>query len=67
MEGQELVTLSAENLEAAWTQSKDNCLTVWCNGTEVSDSYGGQLSSLLPLSSLPQARVCGFQQKPVTS
>uniref|UniRef100_A0A8C3TTB7 Neutrophil cytosolic factor 2 n=1 Tax=Catharus ustulatus TaxID=91951 RepID=A0A8C3TTB7_CATUS len=34
VEGQELVTLSAENLEAAWTQSKDNCLTVWCNGTE---------------------------------
>ncbi|XP_037999999.1 neutrophil cytosol factor 2 isoform X1 [Motacilla alba alba] len=33
-EGQELVTLSAENLEAAWSQSKDNCLTVWCNGTE---------------------------------
>ncbi|NWY70197.1 NCF2 factor, partial [Erithacus rubecula] len=33
-EGQELVTLSAENVEAAWTQSKDNCLTVWCNGTE---------------------------------
>ncbi|NXB53674.1 NCF2 factor, partial [Leucopsar rothschildi] len=34
VEGQELVTLSAENVEAAWTQSKDNCLTVWCNGTE---------------------------------
>ncbi|NXC10942.1 NCF2 factor, partial [Orthonyx spaldingii] len=34
VEGQELVTLSAENLEAAWRQSKDNCLTVWCNGTE---------------------------------
>ncbi|NXD24155.1 NCF2 factor, partial [Spelaeornis formosus] len=33
-EGQELVTLSAENVEAAWRQSKDNCLTVWCNGTE---------------------------------
>ncbi|NWT33600.1 NCF2 factor, partial [Cardinalis cardinalis] len=33
-EGQELVTLSAENVEAAWSQSKDNCLTVWCNGTE---------------------------------
>ncbi|NWX60811.1 NCF2 factor, partial [Promerops cafer] len=34
VEGQELVTLSAENVEAAWSQSKDNCLTVWCNGTE---------------------------------
>ncbi|KAI1236585.1 hypothetical protein IHE44_0014838 [Lamprotornis superbus] len=34
VEGQELVTLSAENVEAAWTQSKDNSLTVWCNGTE---------------------------------
>ncbi|NXP33343.1 NCF2 factor, partial [Leiothrix lutea] len=34
VEGQELVTLSAENLEVAWSQSKDNCLTVWCNGTE---------------------------------
>ncbi|NXY17651.1 NCF2 factor, partial [Atrichornis clamosus] len=33
-EGQELVTLSAENLGAAWSQSKDNCLTVWCDGTE---------------------------------
>ncbi|NXU19501.1 NCF2 factor, partial [Pardalotus punctatus] len=31
---QELVTLSAENLERAWSQSKDNCLTVWCDGTE---------------------------------
>ncbi|NXH49897.1 NCF2 factor, partial [Dicaeum eximium] len=34
VEGQELVTLSADNVEAAWSQSKDNCLTVWCNGTE---------------------------------
>ncbi|NWI00014.1 NCF2 factor, partial [Tichodroma muraria] len=34
VEGQELVTLSAENMEAAWSQSKDNSLTVWCNGTE---------------------------------
>ncbi|XP_048168349.1 neutrophil cytosol factor 2 isoform X6 [Corvus hawaiiensis] len=34
VEGQELVTLSAENVEAAWSQSKDNCLTVWCSGTE---------------------------------
>ncbi|NXX30599.1 NCF2 factor, partial [Nicator chloris] len=34
VEGQELVTLSAENMEVAWSQSKDNCLTVWCNGTE---------------------------------
>ncbi|NWI37915.1 NCF2 factor, partial [Picathartes gymnocephalus] len=34
VEGQELVTLSAENVETAWSQSKDNCLTVWCNGTE---------------------------------
>ncbi|NXT64819.1 NCF2 factor, partial [Chaetops frenatus] len=34
LEGQELVTLSAENVEMAWSQSKDNCLTVWCNGTE---------------------------------
>ncbi|NXQ61382.1 NCF2 factor, partial [Anthoscopus minutus] len=33
VEGQELVTLSAENMEAAWSQS-NNCLTVWCNGTE---------------------------------
>ncbi|NWH33999.1 NCF2 factor, partial [Chloropsis hardwickii] len=33
VEGQ-LVTLSKENVEAAWSQSKDNCLTVWCNGTE---------------------------------
>ncbi|NWZ38483.1 NCF2 factor, partial [Brachypodius atriceps] len=33
-ESQELVTLSAQNVEVAWSQSKDNCLTVWCNGTE---------------------------------
>uniref|UniRef100_A0A8C5U7K3 Neutrophil cytosolic factor 2 n=1 Tax=Malurus cyaneus samueli TaxID=2593467 RepID=A0A8C5U7K3_9PASS len=33
-ESRELVTLSAENLQAAWGQSKDNCLTVWCDGTE---------------------------------
>ncbi|KAM9283384.1 neutrophil cytosol factor 2 [Morus bassanus] len=33
-ESQALVTLSTENLEAAWSQSKDNCLTVWCNITE---------------------------------
>ncbi|NWY50987.1 NCF2 factor, partial [Chionis minor] len=30
-ESQALVTLSAKNLEAAWSQSKDNCLTVWCD------------------------------------
>ncbi|NXD87507.1 NCF2 factor, partial [Halcyon senegalensis] len=29
-----LVTLRAENLEAAWSQSKDNCLTAWCDITE---------------------------------
>lgn len=46
VEGQELVTLSAENVEAAWSQSKDNSLTVWCNGTEVSDGYRGQPPSL---------------------
>ncbi|NXF33273.1 NCF2 factor, partial [Nyctibius bracteatus] len=34
VESQALVTLSAENLEAAWSQSKDNCLTVWCDITE---------------------------------
>ncbi|NXO86147.1 NCF2 factor, partial [Sitta europaea] len=34
VEGEELVTLSAENVEAAWSQSKDNSLTVWCDGTE---------------------------------
>ncbi|NWH55820.1 NCF2 factor, partial [Geococcyx californianus] len=34
VETQVLVTLSAENLEAAWSQSKDNCLTVWCDITE---------------------------------
>ncbi|NXE93176.1 NCF2 factor, partial [Menura novaehollandiae] len=33
-ESQELVTLSAENLGAAWRQSKDNSLTVWCDSTE---------------------------------
>ncbi|NXQ37427.1 NCF2 factor, partial [Alaudala cheleensis] len=34
VEGQELVALSAENVDMAWSQSKNNCLTVWCNGTE---------------------------------
>ncbi|NWI58351.1 NCF2 factor, partial [Calyptomena viridis] len=33
-ESQELVTLSAKNLDAAWSWSKDNCLTVWCDLTE---------------------------------
>ncbi|XP_005231666.1 LOW QUALITY PROTEIN: neutrophil cytosol factor 2 [Falco peregrinus] len=33
-ESQALVILSAQNLEAAWSQSKDNCLTVWCDITE---------------------------------
>lgn len=34
----ELVTLSTQNLEAAWNHSKDRCLTVWCDCTEVSSS-----------------------------
>ncbi|OWK57243.1 Neutrophil cytosol factor 2 [Lonchura striata] len=46
VEGQELLPLSAENVEVAWSQSKDNCLTVWCNGTEgeglVPDSKPGE-------------------------
>ncbi|NWU05887.1 NCF2 factor, partial [Cephalopterus ornatus] len=33
-ESQELVTLTAKNLDAAWSQSKDNCLTAWCDLTE---------------------------------
>ncbi|XP_075278790.1 neutrophil cytosol factor 2-like isoform X1 [Opisthocomus hoazin] len=33
-EGQAPVTLSTENLETAWRQSKDNCLTAWCDITE---------------------------------
>ncbi|KFP30119.1 Neutrophil cytosol factor 2, partial [Colius striatus] len=33
-ESQVLGTLCAENLEAAWSQSKGNCLTVWCDITE---------------------------------
>ncbi|NXX95558.1 NCF2 factor, partial [Centropus bengalensis] len=33
-ESQALVTLSTKNLEAAWSQSKDNCLRVWCDITE---------------------------------
>ncbi|XP_075566746.1 neutrophil cytosol factor 2 isoform X2 [Pelecanus crispus] len=34
VESEALVTLRTENLEAAWSQSKDNCLTVWCDITE---------------------------------
>ncbi|XP_061201675.1 neutrophil cytosol factor 2 isoform X2 [Neopsephotus bourkii] len=34
VESQALVNLSTENLEAAWRQSKDNCVTVWCDITE---------------------------------
>ncbi|NXC41106.1 NCF2 factor, partial [Penelope pileata] len=30
----ELVTLSTEKLEAAWSHGKDKCLTVWCDCTE---------------------------------
>ncbi|XP_071607318.1 neutrophil cytosol factor 2 isoform X1 [Heliangelus exortis] len=33
-ESQELVALNTEDLEAAWRQSKDYCLTVWCDSTE---------------------------------
>ncbi|NWW49006.1 NCF2 factor, partial [Pedionomus torquatus] len=33
-DSQVLVTLSMENLEVAWSQSKDNCLTVWCEMAE---------------------------------
>ncbi|KFQ95801.1 Neutrophil cytosol factor 2, partial [Nipponia nippon] len=33
-ESQELATLSTENLKSAWSQSKNNCLTVWCDITE---------------------------------
>ncbi|NWS94343.1 NCF2 factor, partial [Mionectes macconnelli] len=33
-ESQELVTLTAKNLDAAWSQSKNNCLTAWCDLTE---------------------------------
>ncbi|NXN29407.1 NCF2 factor, partial [Nycticryphes semicollaris] len=33
-DSQALVTLSMENLEVAWSQSKNNCLTVWCEITE---------------------------------
>ncbi|NWJ09401.1 NCF2 factor, partial [Crypturellus undulatus] len=29
-----LETLSAENVEAAWSKTKDKCLTVWCDSTE---------------------------------
>ncbi|NXG30651.1 NCF2 factor, partial [Dromaius novaehollandiae] len=29
-----LETLSAENMEAAWSRTKDKCLTVWCDSTE---------------------------------
>uniref|UniRef100_A0A8C8E4P1 Neutrophil cytosolic factor 2 n=1 Tax=Otus sunia TaxID=257818 RepID=A0A8C8E4P1_9STRI len=51
-ESQALVTLSTENLEAAWSQSKDNCLTVWCDMTEVSDK--GFLPDSKPEESPPQ-------------
>ncbi|PKU39091.1 hypothetical protein llap_10603 [Limosa lapponica baueri] len=34
-DSQAMVTLCTENLEAAWSQSKDNCLTVWCEITEL--------------------------------
>uniref|UniRef100_A0A8C0BB22 Neutrophil cytosolic factor 2 n=1 Tax=Buteo japonicus TaxID=224669 RepID=A0A8C0BB22_9AVES len=51
-ESQALVTLSADNLEAAWGQSKDNCLTVWCDITEVSDE--GFLPDSKPEESLQE-------------
>lgn len=62
-ESQALVTLSTENLGQAWSQSKDNCLTVWCDITEVSDGSrwrpplppapGKEPQQMLPLLSLP--------------
>ncbi|NXD08515.1 NCF2 factor, partial [Nothocercus nigrocapillus] len=33
-ESEVLETLSAENVEAAWSKTKDKCLTVWCDSTE---------------------------------
>lgn len=49
-ESQALVTLSTENLGQAWSQSKDSCLTVWCDITEVSDG-SRRRSPLLPAPS----------------
>ncbi|KAM8805510.1 neutrophil cytosol factor 2 [Eudromia elegans] len=33
-ESEALETLSAENVEAAWSEAQDKCLTVWCESTE---------------------------------
>ncbi|NWR79023.1 NCF2 factor, partial [Centropus unirufus] len=55
-ESQALVTLSTKNLEAAWSQSKDNCLRVWCDITEGE----GILPETKPEES-PQAETGGTQ------
>ncbi|NXI52062.1 NCF2 factor, partial [Chloroceryle aenea] len=50
-ESSTLVSLGAENLEAAWRQSKDNCLTAWCDITEGE----GVLSDSKPEESMQEA------------
>ena len=68
------MTLSTENLETAWRQSKDNCLTAWCDITEVSDGQrrwpplpARNPSRWLPPLPLPRAQARGFPSKPASS
>ncbi|KFQ37801.1 Neutrophil cytosol factor 2, partial [Mesitornis unicolor] len=51
---QALVTLSAENLEAAWSQSKDYCLTVWCDITEGEGFLLDSKPEELPQEAVPE-------------
>ncbi|KFP81649.1 Neutrophil cytosol factor 2, partial [Acanthisitta chloris] len=53
-DSQELVTLSAENLEAAWSQSKDNYLTVWCEITEGAGFLPDSKPEELPQEAMPE-------------
>ncbi|NWS48036.1 NCF2 factor, partial [Probosciger aterrimus] len=54
VESQVLVTLSTENLEAAWSQSKDNCLTVWCDITEGEGFLPDSKPEELPQEATPE-------------
>ncbi|NXF76104.1 NCF2 factor, partial [Sclerurus mexicanus] len=54
VESQELVTLSAKNLDVAWSQSKDNCLTVWCDLTEGEGFLPASKPEELPQEATPE-------------
>ncbi|KQK76943.1 neutrophil cytosol factor 2 [Amazona aestiva] len=54
VESQALVILSTENLEAAWSQNKDNCMTVWCDITEGEGVLPDSKTEELPQEATPE-------------